>query len=523
MEPVLTPAQMRDADAACIAAGTAGFVLMDRAAHACSVTALRMLGGAYGKRVVVACGKGNNGGDGIACARHLSAAGVLATVFLIGEPEGDAAAHLGHARTIARTGRFRTRDWESTSFDSEVKRADLVIDALLGTGSSGEPRGAVADVITSINSAGKRVLSIDIPSGVSAADGSVPSIAVSATVTVAIQALKRGHVMLTGALHCGRVEVAEIGIHVPDPGVYVPRGHDVARALPLLALESHKYSVGALAVLAGSTGMTGAAVLTAQGAIRTGAGLVMLGVPESTIDVVEGAVIEAIKIPLPEMEGRLDPKAVDEMSDRLDRCRALAIGPGVGRGPQSVALVRRALDVTLPLVIDGDGLWALAEVLSDEPDVLSSRSHATVLTPHTGEFVFLGGESSSSDRISAAQDVASRLGAVLHLKGRRAVTASPDGRVWVNTTGNPGLATGGTGDVLTGVVGALLAQGADAAQATWAGAYLHGLAGDIAAGRLGSRALAARDVPEALPQALRHVSGRLTSSGVALRTVLEPT
>jgi NAD(P)H-hydrate epimerase len=503
MEPVLLPAQMRAADETTIASGTPGVELMDRAAHACAVVALRMLGGAYGRRVLVVCGKGNNGGDGIACARHLASAGASATVLLLGEPSGDAAAHLDLARRLAPRGRVRFIEWSASAFEHEARRADLIVDAILGTGFADAPRGEVAEAIAAIEASPCSVLAVDIPSGVAGGDGRVPGAAVTADVTVAIQSLKAGHLLPPGAFCCGRVDVADIGIEVPVPGVFMPQAGDAARAIPTLRPDTHKYDVGALGVLAGSAGMTGAAILTALGAIRAGAGMVILGVPASTIDVFENAVIEAVKVPLPEVEGRLDAKAVDEMSDRLERCRALAVGPGLGRGDQAVALVRRALDVPLPLVIDGDALWALGESLREDADLLRARRQPTILTPHTGEFTYLGGDT-SVDRLSAVVDLARRLGAIVHLKGRRALTASPEATVWVNTTGNPGMATGGTGDVLTGIVGSLLAQGASAPDAMWAGAYLHGLAGDVAASRLGQKSMAARDLPEALPVAMRH-------------------
>jgi len=496
MEQVLTPNEMRAADEAAIRSGTPSAVLMNRAAYACAVTALRMLGGAYGKRIVVVAGKGNNGGDGIICAKHLNAAGAQARIV-------------------------RVDEWSPDAFARLAKHADLVIDAIFGTGFSRAPAGDAEKAIAAINAAPARVLAIDVPSGVNGADGTVPGIAVDADVTIAIQALKVGHVALPGAIHCGRVDVADIGIATRDARTFVPDARDVRGVLPDTEPDTNKYKVGALAVLAGSTGMTGAAVLTARGAIRAGAGLVILGVPSSTLPVFENAVIEAIKVPLPEAEGQLEAKAVDELGDRLERCRALAIGPGIGRGPRAVAVVRRALDVPLPLVVDGDGLWALAEILKEEPDVLRSRGHATVLTPHGGEFAFLAGRPVGGDHIQEARDLAARLHATVHLKGRRAVTASPKGSAWVNTTGNPGAATGGTGDVLTGIVSSLLAQGMVADGAAWAGAYLHGLASDVVASRVGMRSLSAHDLPEALGAAFRIVSRATHNVGV-LRTALEP-
>jgi NAD(P)H-hydrate epimerase len=290
--------------------------------------------------------------------------------------------------------------------------------------------------------------------------------------------------------------------------------------LPVLDPDTHKYRVGALAVIAGSSGMTGAAILTALGAIRSGAGLVVLGVPASTLEIFEVAVTEAIKVPLPEAEGQLEAKAVDEMADRLERCRALAVGPGLGRGPRAVAVLRRALEVSMPLVVDGDGLWALGEVLKEEPGALETRAHPVVLTPHEGEFSYLAGKAPGEDRVAAVVELSVRLGAVVHLKGRRAITASPEGAAWVNTTGNPGQATGGSGDVLTGIVASLVAQGTPAPEAMWAGAYLHGLAADLVAARIGRSPLAASDLPQAFPHALRHVE-QARDPSARLRTVIE--
>jgi NAD(P)H-hydrate epimerase len=515
VEPVLLPEEMRDADASAIASGTPGTELMDRAAHACAVVALRLLGGAYGKRVAVVSGKGNNGGDGVACARHLRAAGASAVIFLLGEPDGDAAFHLD----LARRARVRVEPWSAGEFAREASRADLVVDAIFGTGFAGEPRDTSRDAIEAIGASRKRVLAVDIPSGVSGADGSAPGAAVRADVTLAIQALKVGHVTPPGAFLCGRIDVCDIGIPVHEARTFVPGPRDVLGVLPTRERDTHKYEVGALGVLAGSSGMTGAAILTARAAVRAGAGLVVLGVPSSTLEVFESAVVEAIKVPLPEAEGQLEAKAVDEMSDRLQRCRALAVGPGMGRGPRAVAVIHRALDVPLPLVVDGDGLWALAEILKDEPRALADRAHPTVLTPHGGEFAFLTGTRPAQDRVAAARDAARMLGAVVHLKGARAVTATPDGGVWVNTTGNPGEATGGSGDVLTGIVGALVAQGAGPVAATWAGAYVHGLAADIVAARTGERSLQASDIPEALGRAFDIVE-RSRPDKPRLRTVL---
>jgi ADP-dependent NAD(P)H-hydrate dehydratase / NAD(P)H-hydrate epimerase len=517
VEPVLTPAQMRAADERTIASGTPGILLMERAGFACTTVALRMLGGAYGKRAVVVAGKGNNGGDGAVAARHLASSGVAVTLLLLAEPAGDAAHHVALARQLG-SGRLRVLPWSSEAFARSAHGADLAIDAVLGTGFQGEPKGAVAEALHALDGPRVRVLAADIPSGVAGADGSVPGVAARAAVTVAIQALKVGHVLPPGAFRCGRVDVADVGIAVGDADVCVPEAADVLAALPGREPDTHKYAVGAVAVLGGSSGMSGAVALTGLGAVRSGAGLVLLGVPHSVLPMVESTVTEAVKVGLPETEGHLDPKSLDEFRDRVSRAAAMCVGPGLGRAPRTVELVRRVLDLDLPLVVDADGLWALGEIMGDEPDVLHGRAHATVLTPHAGEFVFLSGEPPSQDRIASAAQLAERTGAIVHLKGRRAVTASPSGRAWVNATGNPAMATAGSGDVLTGIIGSLLAQGAGAESATWAGAYLHGLAGDLASSRAGGAGVAARDLPEAIPLARRRLGP--PSDVHAIRTVL---
>jgi NAD(P)H-hydrate epimerase len=416
----------------------------------------------------------------------------------------------------------RAEPWSRDAFEDAARIADLAVDAVFGTGFSGEPRGVGAEACRALESVGCRVLAVDIPSGVSGADGSVPGVAVRAGVTVAIQALKPGHVLPPGTFRCGRVDVAEIGINTPSALLAVPTGGDVGDALPSLEADTHKYRVGMVVMLAGSAGMSGAAVLAARGAVRSGAGLVVLGVPRSSLDVLETSVAEAVKVPIPDLEGQLDAKSVDELGERIERAGAVACGPGIGRGPVGVGLVRRVLEVPRPLVLDADGLWALGEILREDAGALRSRPAPTVLTPHQGEFDHLLGGQAFPDRLTAVREAAARWDAVVHLKGRRALTAAPDGRVWVNPTGNPGMATGGTGDVLTGVVSALVARGLDAATATWAGAWLHGTAGDVAAAMFGPAPMSAGDVADALPRAFARLRWETPAAGT-LRTVLADT
>lgn len=518
MEPVVTPEEMGRADAETIRSGTPGITLMDRAAYACAVASLRLLGGGYGRRVLVVAGKGNNGGDGVAAARHLASAGARVDVLLLGEPTGDAAWHLARTRCAVSAGRVHVEAWSPAAFERAARRSDLVIDAVFGTGFSGEPAGTPAEAVSALQTCRPPVLAVDIPSGVSGADGAVRGAAVRADVTVAIQALKVGHVAGPGATRCGRVEVADIGIHVPEGRAWLADAADARAVLPPVAVDAHKYERGSVVLVAGSVGMTGAAVLAGLGALTSGAGLVVLGAPRSALTVMEGAIVEAVKVPLSDGDGRLEATAVDELEGRLERAGAVGVGPGIGRSPGTVALIRRLLETGQPLVVDADGLWALAEVLSEDPSRLSKRRGTTVLTPHGGELGRLLGRGPSGAPIEEVRAAAERWGAVVHLKGHRALTAAPDGRVWVNATGGPAMATGGTGDVLTGVVAGLCAQGLDPAEAMWAGAALHGAAGDIAAARSG-RAMRAGDLVAAMPHALRR-SDPVRWTGT-IRTVLE--
>lgn len=509
MEPVLTPEEMARADEASISAGTRAYDLMDRAAFACATVALRMLGRAYGSTVLVVAGKGNNGGDGIAAAGHLARAGVRARVLLLAEPTGEVARHLAWATALAPRGALHVTPWSTRAFDESAARADLLVDAVFGTGFSESPRGVAEQAIGRIASCARPVLAVDIPSGVSGADGSVSGVAVRADVTLAVQSLKVGHVTGPGSLRCGRIDVADIGIPIDGAHVFLPQREDVAAVLPRRRRDTHKYATGVLAVLAGSAGMTGAAILCASAAVRTGSGMVFLGVPRSSLEVLEETVTEAVKVGLPERDGQLDASSADAFAEWVSRAGALAVGPGIGRGARASSLVRRALDAPIPVIVDADGLTALAEVLRDDPDVIRRRNAPTVLTPHAGEYARLAGRPAAppwEERLARATKAAERWGATVHLKGRRAVTASPEGVAWINATGNPGMATGGTGDVLTGVIGTLLAQGVKAPEATWAGAFVHGLAGDIAASRWGERSMTARDVCDAMAPALDRVA-----------------
>lgn len=496
---------MAAADRATIAAGTPSMDLMGRAGAACGRAAARMLGGTYGRRVLIACGKGNNGGDGFIMAEYLARRGAHCTVLLLAKPSelrGDALLYYERA---ARSPGCRIRSGAEVS--GELRRCDMAVDAMLGTGFKGALAGAYAGVVQAFNDSGKPVLAIDIPSGVNGESGAVEGVAVRARATVTMGALKSGLLLQPGAAYAGAVEVADIGIleSALNSRLQMTRAHDVSAMLPPRLPTSHKRNVGKVLVVAGSSGMSGAAVLAALGALRSGAGLVRMAVPQSLGGQVGPQVKEALTIGLPEMEGKLNLQAAGPVIDLAREMDALAVGPGVGRGREVTEFIATVLDaVPNPVVLDADGLNAY----QGNPEGLLSRPGPTVLTPHSGELgMLLGIEAAEvdADRIGAAREAAQRSGCVVLLKGFRTVVAAPDGQAVLVDAGGPVLATGGTGDVLTGIIAALLAGKTAPLAAAWVGACVHGAAGEELARRVGDRGVLAGDIAGALPQTIARL------------------
>ncbi|MGQ0680209.1 MAG: NAD(P)H-hydrate dehydratase [Actinomycetota bacterium] len=498
MQPVLTPARMAAADRATIDSGVPSFVLMERAGAACGRAAARMLGGTYGFRVLVACGKGNNGGDGFVVAEWLARRGAHCTVALLAEPTeltGDALSAYGRATRVPGVRVFVGLE------ERRLFRADLVLDALLGTGFRGTLCGALARAADAIGRSGAPVLAVDIPSGVDGGSGAVLGPAVRADVTVTMGALKTGLLLFPGAGLTGRIEVADIGI-VPEAlttSLHLVSPEDAASLLPGRLPTAHKRSVGKVLVVAGARGMAGAAVLAARGALRTGAGLVRMALPESAALQAGAQLQEALTTALPEQDGRIGQGATQIACELAGQTDAVALGPGLGRGAPVSTFVRDFLAaVNQPVVLDADGIAALG----NDPEGLRDRAGPTVLTPHSGELGrLLGIEAAQvdADRIGRAVQAAQRTGCVVLLKGYRTVVARPDGVVVLVGAGGPVLATAGTGDVLTGVIAALMAGGVDPFDAAWAGACLHGAAGDAVGRRMGDRGALAGEVADQLP------------------------
>jgi hydroxyethylthiazole kinase-like uncharacterized protein yjeF len=365
---------------------------------------------------------------------------------------------------------------------------------MFGTGLRGALEGTAADVATALEDEAVPVLAVDIPSGVDGLTGAVAGAAVRAVVTVCMAAPKSGLLFEPGASHAGDLEVVDIGVDPGQPGLWVTEEADVAAWLPARPVEAHKWSAGGVFVVAGSEGMTGAANLVSRAALRAEAGIVVCGLPGEAAQRASGGEVITRSLPAT-ATGALDEPAAKEVLDGLDRFAALVVGPGLGTSAATVAAVRALVaEAPVPLVLDADGLNAL----DGRPESLRQRPAATILTPHAGEYGRLAGEPVGEDRVTAARRLAERSGAVVLLKGTRTVVADPSGRAAVNVTGGPWLATAGTGDVLSGILGALLARGVSPFEAAAAGAFLHGRAGDAA----GHSGLVAGDLVDALPAVL---------------------
>ena len=472
---------------------------MERAGAGVARACLDLLGGGYGRRAVVVCGKGNNGGDGLVAARHLARAGVRVVVILLELGADLREPSAGNLARLVRETDVRVRSFGPAVLAHELARADLAVDAIFGTGFRGAPDDEWADAIEIVNTGGAPIVAVDMASGVDGATGEVAGVAIRADLTVTFGAAKFGSVLLPGAEYAGDVRVLDIGFEehaMPaDAGMTDPV--DVAAALPERPIDGHKRASGTLVVVAGSRGMPGAARLAARAAGRAGAGYVIVATPASAMAAIQADLAEAVFLPLPETaSGSIAAEAIGAVAEAASGAHALAIGPGLSRDPETTAFVRSLVrESPVPVVLDADALNAFAGA----HDALGDRKAEAVLTPHLGELARLVGRP-VRDRLSEARSLALAVDAVALVKGTRSVIAAPDGSVRVNPTGSPALATAGTGDVLTGTIGALLARGLEPFAAAWAGAYLHGLAGILAAGD--GEGIVAGDVADRLPDAI---------------------
>lgn len=456
-------------------------------------------------RVAIFCGPGQNGGDGLAVARHLENRDVVPVILFV----GDRARLTGDALTnLLICERLGLPIYDiPTSDDVEealahVADADLVIDAIFGTGLNRAPEGVFAEVIRAIAELRLPIIAVDLPSG---ADASAPvpfDPCIQADIAVTFAAPKVCHIFEPAAAYCGEVVVADISIPsmaIEDEGVELslitPR--DVAPFVMPRFAATHKGTYGHAALVAGSPGRSGAAVMAARGAIRAGVGLVSIATDETTSKLIHAASAESMTFPA-------GMTSVDELQAFFKGKTAALVGPGLRDDEEFYAFVRDLVaTIEIPLVIDASGLNAFAR----KPELLNPKRRARIITPHPGELArLLGGDAAAinEDRITAARDAAKTTHCVVVLKGHQTLVADPDGNVWVNPTGNAGMATGGMGDVLAGVIVALLARRLDVLDAAAVGVYLHGLAGDLVRDELGDTGMAALDVAEKLPHAIQR-------------------
>lgn len=508
---------MRDADRRTIEEiGIPAVVLMENAGRQTVAAMEAMYSDLAERRVGVLCGRGNNGGDGFVVARTLAQRGVDVSVFLLGhvaDVRGDARINL---EILGRLGLTVIEVADGQSWElhfSELSDCTLIVDAIFGTGLNAPVSGLVESVIADVNASGIPVVAIDVPSGLSADSHHPIGPSIEAALTVTLGAPKLPLILPPAETRAGDIVIADIGIPaavldaVEGPRIELLTRSSMRELIPPRSPDSHKGDYGRVLLVAGSRGKTGAAHLCAIGALRSGAGLVTVATPTSCLGIVAAMGAEYMTEPLDEAVNGLDPEGVDHI---LDIARdVVAIGPGLGQAEATRDFVKQLVDrATMPVVVDADGLNAFA----DDPDRLAGREgRDIIITPHPGEMARLVGMSTDevqASRIEVARNFAAAHRVYVVLKGHRTIIATPDERTFINPTGNPGMATGGTGDVLTGMIAAWLAQLLDAEAACRLAVYLHGMAGDLAETDESEIAMTSADLAAHIGDAILELTSR---------------
>jgi len=510
---LVTTQQMREIDKETIEnVGIPGLELMEKAGKATAEVAKEMLVNPKGKKVAIFCGKGNNGGDGFVIGRYLCGWKAKVDLHLlskISEVKGDAKTNLNKVKNL----KLRIKEVLKTEQLPKKIEADLIVDAIFGTGFEGKISGLGKVAVDLINSSNIPVISVDIPSGVDSTTGQVSESCIKATKTVTMGLPKIGQFVFPGKEYCGEVIVCDIGI----PNLVVNKEKidlnlitkdQVRDILPKRAPDSYKGDCGRAVLIAGSTGMIGAACLSAESSLRAGAGMAILGIPKSLIHIFEIKLTEVMTRPLPDVakKGVLALRGLGEIKQLLKWGNCLALGPGIGQHFETVELVKRLVQqIEFPMVIDADGLNSIAKDVS----ILKNRKAPLILTPHIGEFSRLNKipiEEIAKDRIKYAREFAREYNCVLVFKGAPSIIAEPEGQLYINPTGNAGMATAGSGDVLTGIIVGLLAQGLSTLNSAICGVYVHGLAGDLACVEKGEMGMIASDIMNKVPEAILQIN-----------------
>ncbi len=509
---LVTASEMQKMDRTTIETfGVPGRVLMENAGRGATVFFLETVYRHHPGEVGIAAGRGNNGGDGFVMARYLRQKGIRATVFLFAKRDrvaGDAEVNL---RLLDAMDIPVVEIADETAFAAQIplmRRQVTWIDAVLGTGLNSDVRGHFYNTIQFIKDQNRPVFAVDIASGLNADTGQICGICIEADATATFGFPKIGHIVYPGRECTGKLKVIEIGIppHVAENVGCRQRlvsPWNVKQEMPRRPKTAHKGQTGHLLIIAGSAGKTGAAAMTATSAMRTGAGLVTLGIPKSLNGILETLVTEAMTVGLPETEEMtIDETAFETIVSHCKDKRCLAMGPGIGTHPATGRLLGRLMEnLRLPMVLDADALNLIAK----DPSILTRTKSALVLTPHPGEMARLGGHSTGEiqrDRVGHARAFAKKYGVHLVLKGPATIIAQPDETVYINPTGNPGMAAGGMGDVLTGLIAGLIVQGTEIGAAARTGVYLHGLAADILAIQTASFGYLATEVMNSIPRAM---------------------
>ncbi len=515
---LVTADEMREMDRQTIESfGLPGRVLMENAGRGAARVLMKKFPDLSSIRVAIASGRGNNGGDGFVIARYLAHAGIPVTVYLLSESSrlsGDTADNFNLLAALNIPVREVTNESDFNQVKTEMAHHQLWVDAILGTGLNSEVKGFFKSVINYINKLNRTVLSVDIPSGLHTDSAKPCGTCIRADVTVTFAFPKIGHIQLPGADYTGELHIIDIGIppHIVEnvpPQHHLISKESIKSLIRPRACDIHKGGTGHVLVLAGSPGKTGAAAMTAMSALRSGAGLVTLGIPESLNSVVESQALEVMTIALAETEtGALSDASIDTVLPLLENKKCLTFGPGIGTHPKTKQLVMRLIrECPVPMIIDADGLNNLA----DHPEILHSCKSEVILTPHPGEMARMLNTTPKNvqeNRITFAKEFAGKYNVHLILKGARTLIAHPDGHLYINPSGNPGMASAGMGDVLTGMIAGFVSQGYSPRTAARMAVYLHGDAADKVAASKGPYGYIASDIMDKLPEVIGGITGQ---------------
>ena len=512
---IVSVKEMREIDRVAIKElGIPGVVLMENAGQGVVSAMDNYFDSESIDKVTIVCGKGNNGGDGFVVARYLMNQNIGVDVYIVGDVSsitGDAKTNLDIIKGMGVKPRTIRNKIGVRNLMLSFSDSDVIVDAIFGTGFSGSIHGIVKDVIREINESTLRVVAVDTPSGIDSVTGNVTGEAVMADLTVTMELPKTGQFLYPGKHYVGELYIVALGFPEQVIEGVSPRGtlvdtEVVRRFMPWRAPNLHKGTFGRVLIVAGSTGMTGAAAMASTAALRAGAGLVYLAIPEHLNPVLETKCTEVITVPVPQTaDGSISLEAYDTIMEKASKVDVMAIGPGMSRHPETEKLVRKIVeDVPIPLLIDADGINALA----GHTTLLKKRKRPTILTPHPGEMSRLINtpvKEIEKERIAICSKYASKWSVILALKGVPTIIAKQDGAFWLNPYVNSGLATAGSGDVLTGLIIGFLAQKTTPLTSAVSGVYIHSLAGEILRKKMGEYSIIAGDLIDAISEAIMHL------------------